>query len=308
MTEAEFSAPPEIAERRGASVLQWCSYWLFRGFFGFLCLLPEKLSYGLAGWLGVTHCRISKKRKAYALQMLRRAYPDETDDSKLLKLAQQGTANLLKVSIDMALTTRRLKDGTFANYVDMSELKDLGLASPWIGVSGHLGGWESGAIGACFAGFEVHVTARGIKNPLLHDWVVESRRRAGMEIHDRRGGMRSVAAALEKGAVLMQIVDQYQRKRGVKADWFGSPVSCERAAATLAVRRGYPLLVATCVRVGSGFRFKWVNQEVVQPVQTGDRNAAVQATVEKINRGLERLILRYPEQYLWIHNRYREKV
>ncbi len=308
MTEAEFSAPAELAEGRGASVLQWISYGLFRGFFGCLCLLPEKLSYGLAAWLGSIHCRISKRRRTYALAMLRRAYPEETDEAKLLKLAEQGTGNLLKVSIDMALTTRRLKDGSFADYVDMSELRELELPAPWIGVSGHLGGWESGAIGACFAGYEVHVTARGIRNPLLHDWVLESRRKAGMQIHDRRGGLRDVAAALDRGGVLMQVVDQYQRKRGVEADWFGSPVKCERAAAALAVRRGYPLLVATCVRVGSGFRFKWVNQEVVEAVQTGDRAADVQATVEKVNRGLERLILRYPEQYLWIHNRYRVKV
>jgi KDO2-lipid IV(A) lauroyltransferase len=237
--------------------------------------------------------------------MLHLAYPNEKDDARLLKLARQGSANLFKVSIDMVLATRRLAKGNFEERVDMSELRDSGLAAPWIGVSGHLGGWEGGSIGVSFTGYDAHVTARVINNPLLTQWLLETRKKAGLQVHDRRGGIRDVASALERGGVLVQAIDQHQRKRGIQAPWFGRMASCERAAATLAVRRGYPLMVAASIRIGTGFRFKWVIQEIIRPQSTGDHAVDIQHTVEKVNLSLEALIRRYPEQYLWIHNRYR---
>ncbi|MHC5064566.1 MAG: lysophospholipid acyltransferase family protein [Planctomycetota bacterium] len=189
----------------------------------------------------------------------------------------------------------------------MSALRESGLASPWIGVSGHLGGWECGAIGVSFAGYDAHVTARMPGNPLLNHWLLESRARAGLQVHNRQGGIRDAATALKGGGVLVQAIDQHQRNRGIQAPWFGRMASCKRAAATLAVRQGYPLMVAASIRVGSGFRFKWVIQDVIQPEKTGDRAIDIQQTMEKVNLSLETLIRRFPDQYLWVHNRYRNR-
>lgn len=305
MTAAPNMTLPHPETPRLGTVGQRLAYGLYRCGFAIIGWMPERLAYGIAGMLGSSVVRLSKKRRAHAMTMLHLAYPDEKDDAVLLKLARQGSANLFKVSIDMVLATRRLTKGSFEKCVDMSELRDSGLPAPWIGVSGHLGGWEGGSIGVSFTGYDAHVTARVINNPLLTRWLLETRQKAGLQIHDRRGGIRDVAAALEKGGVLVQAIDQHQRKRGIQAPWFGRMASCERAAATLAVRRGYPLMVAASIRIGKGFRFKWVIQEIIQPENTGDHAADIQHTVERVNLSLEALIRRYPEQYLWIHNRYR---
>ncbi len=288
-----------------ATKIQWLSYLICRVTFTTIGCLPEGLIYRVAGLLGETHVRLFKKRQRYALITLRLAYPQETDDKKLLKLARKGTANLYKVALDTIFATTRLNKRTFEDRVDMSALRDSGLASPWIGVSGHLGGWECGAIGVSFAGYDAHVTARVPSNPLLNNWLLASRARAGLQVHNRRGGIRDAVTALDEGGVLVQAIDHHQRNRGVQAPWFGRMASCKRAAATIGVRRGYPLMVAASIRVGNGFRFKWVIQEVIQPEKTGHLAIDIQQTVEKINLSLETLIRRFPEQYLWIHHRYR---
>jgi KDO2-lipid IV(A) lauroyltransferase len=103
----------------------------------------------------------------------------------------------------------------------------------------------------------------------------------------------------------MQVVDQHQRLRGVIAPFFGRDASCERAAVSLALRHGYPIVVGHAQRVGHGFRFKLIAHPPFVPARTGDRATDLRRAVIEVNRRLEELIRGCPEQYLWIHERYR---
>ena len=75
---------------------------------------------------------------------------------------------------------------------------------------------------------------------------------------------------------------------------------------SLALRHGYPMLVGGAVRVGRGFRFRMVVGPRITLERTGDRELDLRNAVEAVNRGLERMLTAYPEQYLWIHDRYRD--
>ena len=170
-------------------------------------MLPESLTYRLVGLVGVVYFRFAKSRRRYALHMLQNAYPAETDDRKLLRLASRGTGNLLKVGLDMILVGKRIAAGRTSEAIDMSQLVDSGLRPPWIGVTPHLGSWEYGAIGVASLVPQAHATARTMKNPLARRYISESRRGVGLHVHDRRGGMRGVRRALVVG-------EQLQRHRG----------------------------------------------------------------------------------------------
>ncbi len=268
-------------------------------------LLPECVTYRVAGWAGHLYFRFAPSRRRYALRMLQNAYPHESDRRKLLGFASKGTGNLLKVILDVALVGKRIHQGRIPESIDMTELAAAGLKPPWIGVTPHLGGWEYGAIGVATMLREAHATARGIKNPLAEEYFRNARLAAGLHIHDRRGGVRGVLRALEQGHVALQVTDQHQRLRGLDAPFFGELASTERAAATLAIRLNVPFLVAAAVRTGAGPRFKFHVEDVLKPEITGDMNADVLNLVTRMNRSFETLIRRFPEQYLWIHNRYR---
>jgi KDO2-lipid IV(A) lauroyltransferase len=276
-----------------------------------LVLMPAGLAYGGVAALGQLFFLCSRRRQRYALRFLRQAYPEGKTDRELFHIARRATGNVTKVVIDMFRVHRELRRGTLSRHLEgietiLQHVKD----EPALVVTGHLGSWEIGAIGLAEATSEAHVIARVFENPLLHRFIENSRRTAGLRLHSRRGGIRGLTRALKNGALVMQVVDQNQRLRGVFVPFFGRIASTERAAASLAVREGYPVVVGICERVGHGFRFRYRCAKVIRPDPIDGRagiSHAVKRMAAEINRGLEEAILASPEQYLWIHDRYRTK-
>ncbi|MCA8977315.1 MAG: hypothetical protein KDC98_21515 [Planctomycetes bacterium] len=275
---------------------------------GIAARVPERLGYGLAGLLGRFWFRVDRRRRGYALHFLQNAYSD-LSESELLRIGARSTANLFKVPLDMARLTRLLdRGGTLDEVCDFSEAEAvLASTKQFLGFTAHLGSWEVGAAAVAHRVGEAHGIARVTRNPLLQRWILANRERAGLHIHARRGGLRDLAAAMERGACGLQVVDQNQRLRGVFAPFFGEIASCERAAVTLALRHGYPLVAGVGYRVGPGFRFRLALHEPFVPTKTGDRALDLYNGVVEVNRRLEEMIRRAPEQYLWIHDRYRKK-
>lgn len=268
-------------------------------------LLPERLAYGMAGGLGRLFFRCSKRRQQIALRMLRNAYPGRPDD-ELLAIGRRATGSIFMVGLDM-MRLSGIDLGGEHRGLDFREFEEKLPEPPFLGVTLHLGSWEVAAVGIARVSGGADVVVQTFKNPLVQRFLERSRGQAGLRLHPRRGGIRGLARALANGGVGLQAVDQNQRLRGLFVPFFGELASSERAAATLAVRKGYPVAVGCAVRSGPGFRVRAVVADVIQPESTGDRERDVENLVRRINRVLEELVLEYPEQYLWIHDRYRTR-
>ena len=282
-------------------------YWLARAAIGAAARVPQWLGYGVAGLLGRLFFRLDGRRRRYALHFLRNAFP-AASEAERWRLGSRATANLFKVPLDMARLTRLLaRGGDMRSVLDYrgAERQLASLRKPYFGLTAHLGNWEMAAIGVAQHAGGAHGIARISKNPLLQEWILHNRRSGGLTIHPRRGGVRDLAAAMAGGSVGLQVVDQNQRLRGVFVPFFGQLASCERAAVTLALRRGYPIVVGAAIRRGGGFAFELVAEEPFTLATTGDRAADLRAGVLRVNQAIEALVRRAPEQYLWIHDRYR---
>lgn len=282
-------------------------YVIARVAIGVAAWVPQWLGYGAAAALGRLFFRYDKRRARYALHFLKNAYPDRPDD-ELLRLGAQATGNLFKVPLDMARLTRLLaRGGDIRSVLDYGDTarKLSSVAPPYLGLTAHLGNWEVAAIGvAQFVGGADGI-ARIARNPLLESWILKNRRLGGMRILPRRGGIRDLAGALSRGNVGLMVVDQNQRLRGVFAPFFGQLASCERGAVTLALRHGYPIVVGVALRRGKGFRFELVACDPFVLERTGDKEADLLAGVTRVNAAVEQLVRQAPDQYLWIHDRYR---
>jgi Kdo2-lipid IVA lauroyltransferase/acyltransferase len=281
-------------------------YWAARIAFAVTAHIPQWLGYGFARGLGRLFFRLDGRRRGYALRFLRNAYPD-LPEQELLRIGAASTANLFCVPLDMARLTRLLaRGGDLREVVDYSPAQGiLDMKPPFLAVTAHLGNWEVAAVTMAQHWQPGHGIARVSKNPLLQQWILNNRERGGLHIHPRRGGIRGLAKALETGGIGLQVVDQNQRLRGVFAPVFGEIASCERAAVSLALRRGYPIIVGGTLRVGRGFRFRLVVCEPFVLQRTGHKPTDVYHGVVQMNQRLEELIRQAPEQYLWIHDRYR---
>lgn len=278
-----------------------------RAAIGIAARIPQWIGYGLADALGRLFFALDRRRRGYALKFLRNAYP-EASPAELRRIGSRATGNLFKVPLDMARLTRLLaRGGSVRDVVDFGDAA-AALASakpPFLGLTGHLGSWEIAAVAMAQSFGRAHGIARVSRNPLLQRWILANRERGGLVVHPRRGGVRGLARALAGGEVGLQAVDQNQRLRGVFVPFFGQLASCERAAVSLALRFGYPVVFGAALRVGSGFRFRFVARGPVQLAITGDRAADLRAGVLRVNQEIEQLVRLAPEQYLWIHDRYR---
>ncbi|MBK8096635.1 MAG: hypothetical protein IPK26_05975 [Planctomycetes bacterium] len=281
-------------------------YWLARLVIGIAARVPQGLGYGAAALLGRLYVRLDGKRRLRALAFLRTAFPQH-DERQLLAVARAATGNVFKVPLDMARLTRLLaRGGDLRAVVDTSQAQSiLPVRGPYLALTAHLGSWEMAAVAMAHLAGRAHGIARVARNPLLQQWILDNRQRGGLHIHPRRGGLRDLAAAVRDGAVGLQVVDQHQRLRGVQAPFFGRMASCERAAASLALRQRYPIVVGVALRVGRGFRFRLIGAAPFVPESTGDKRADLVRTVTQINERIEAFIRMAPEQYLWLHDRYR---
>lgn len=270
--------------------------------------LPQWLGYSMAAGLGRLYFRCSSQRRAAGLRFLGYAFPDMSVRDRL-RLGRIATGNVFKVPLDMARLTRLLaRGGDVRQVVDLSGLEGKLPKPPYLALTAHLGSWEVAAATMASLTGEAHGIARVFRNPLLEAWILRNRQKGGLHIHPRRGGIKGLSEALARGCIGLMVVDQHQRLRGVMAPLFGHEASCERAAASLALRHGYPIVVGYAHRVGLGFRFRMVAAPAFVPQSTEDKEADVRNAVIEVNRRLEGQIRGGAEQYLWIHNRYRTPI
>lgn len=164
----------------------------------------------------------------------------------------------------------------------------------------HLGCWELGGI---YIGSRFPITF--LYRPPRQDWadrlMRDGRERGGVRLAtpDMKG-VRAMLAALRRGESVGILPDQVASKGdGVWADFFGRPAYTPTLAHRLALSTGAVPLLFVCERLawGRGFRL-WVEP---LPQVTGD----AAAFVADLNRAIERLILRWPAQYLWTYRRYK---
>lgn len=103
----------------------------------------------------------------------------------------------------------------------------------------------------------------------------------------------------EKSAMTI-LMDQHTYG-GAKLSFFGRPARTVTSAARLAIRYGFPVVIGSFVRVGP-FRYRAVGGAPLVFGRDADRDAVAQM----MNDRLEEAIRRYPEQYLWMHRRWRD--
>jgi KDO2-lipid IV(A) lauroyltransferase len=173
-------------------------------------------------------------------------------------------------------------------------------------VSAHLGNWEVGSqYAACFMQKPTLGVAKKIRFRPLNKWVHKLRTRFGTKIIYKKGALPDMRQTLRRGGVVGLLVDQSKRKEGVDVNFFGYRVPATPAAAFLGIHCQSPILPIFCIREPSG----QLTIHVDQPLNlkwSGDLRSDVQANTQRITDAVERMIRKYPEQWFWVHKRWKK--
>jgi len=168
-------------------------------------------------------------------------------------------------------------------------------------LSAHLGNWELLASSHALSPFDLSIVVRPLDDPLLDRIVERFRRRSGAQLIAKRRGLRDILDALRRGRMVGVLLDQNAaRSEGLFAPFFGQAASTSKALAVISLRTGAPVVPVFIRRVGGGRHELEIEPAVPVPLD-GD----VAEYTATFNRIIEAAIRRTPEQWFWMHERWR---
>jgi KDO2-lipid IV(A) lauroyltransferase len=166
-------------------------------------------------------------------------------------------------------------------------------------VTGHCGNWELLAAAANCSGLRITVAVRGLDEPPLQGLITGLRTRFGTRMVERGEprAARELLRGLRDGALGM-LIDQDTRVEGVWVPFFGRPAHTPVGAARLALRRNTVVVPAFIERREDGSHRAWFDAPLAIPKDEMEATAVM-------TRAIEEQVRRRPEQWVWMHRRWR---
>jgi Kdo2-lipid IVA lauroyltransferase/acyltransferase len=172
--------------------------------------------------------------------------------------------------------------------------------------TGHFGYWEIHALAEPLVNRPISVLARPLDNRRLHDMLERIRTKTGNSVIYRDGAVRKVLRELAANHGVALLIDQHlHTPDAVYVDFFRRRAATTSALAALALRTGAPVIPVFALPLPHG-RYRLVYEHAVDPPQT-DTPDAVRDFTQRCTDVLEMYVRRYPEQWLWMHRRWRDE-
>ncbi|NWG75053.1 MAG: lysophospholipid acyltransferase family protein [Rubrivivax sp.] len=174
-------------------------------------------------------------------------------------------------------------------------------------LTGHIGNWELMALAHGLNGHRLHFVARPLDNKYMDRWISRLRLRGGNHIISKRGAFRGVYGALKRGGVVGLLMDQaVTGTDGVFVDFFGAKAGTSRAMAILACHFDCPVLPVYIYRQRNDKDHRIVIGPPVPVAISGDKDRDVMENTRRFQQVLEGIITRHPDQWFWIHRRWKK--
>jgi len=173
-------------------------------------------------------------------------------------------------------------------------------------LASHVGNWEvMAATGGLIGGIDLMLVTKHLKPEWLHQAIEKGRARCGVSATYEPRTLRDVLSQLKRGETVGFVLDQYAGPPiGVRVPVFGTPVGTTTAIATLAKRTGAVVLPVVNYRSREG-RWKTVIRPPMDYVAFEDAPRELAENTARYAADLERDIYQHPEQWLWIHRRFK---
>jgi Kdo2-lipid IVA lauroyltransferase/acyltransferase len=279
-----------------------------------VCLL-QMLSYragrAVAGWLAWLAYHVDRRHRLAASDNLRHAFGDQLDEAGRDELVRGVYRHFCTLLVTMTHLPRKLHPNNWKDYLEMDGGRRLvdGLLSgrPLLLVTGHFGNWELGGYALGLFGFTTHAIARPLDNPFLERFLKRFRERTGQKVLAKKGDFDRMEGLLAGGGVMATLGDQDAGPRGLFVDFFGRPASTHKAIAVFAVQYRVPMVVVGVAAVGGPMRHRLSVEDVIDPGEYDSHPDPFRAITQRFTAALERLARRHPEQYFWLHRRWKHQ-
>ena len=266
----------------------------------------HRLAKGLA-WLFAEVLRI---RRNLVDENLRRAFP-EMSQTERQRLTRRMWEHLFLLVMEVAHAPRKIHETNWRQYVRLKGVRPLVeiLLSerPVVIITGHFGNFELGGYILGLLGYPTYSVARPLDNPYLHQFVDRFRRLTGQHTIPKQGGYDQMLEVLASGGAMAFLADQAAGPKDCWVEFFGHPASTHKAIALLSLQHDAPMAVCYARRLGRPLQFEMVTSAIADPRDADDGVASIHALTQWYTTELEQAIRESPDQYWWIHRRWKER-
>lgn len=279
-----------------------------------LSALPRRAAVWVSVQLAVSGYYLLGGLRRVARKNLEIAFPDKNEEEQKA-LTKGAFRNLGRILGEMSQFQKATPEGlkklvefrTDAEHdAEFERLRREGRGV--IFLSPHLGNWEMLA-----AGWAVHYApasylARPVDNPLIEELTVKLRTKFGNRPINKTNAVMTAARVLREEGILGILADvNAHPKEGVFVPFFGVEACTSSGPALLAMRTNSAILPMCTVWDETSGRYIGVPGMFVYPAMSGDRQADVTKTTAQFTAEVEKLVRRYPDQWLWIHKRWKTR-
>lgn len=297
--------------RQRSLVRDYCVYALVRLITCFIQMLSLETAMQLGRYLAWLAYRIDKRHRLVADDNLRQSLSEMADDpiqrDKLVRGVYEHFCTMLMLMVQLP---RRYHLTTWRRYLDMSQGQGLIAAvltrRPILMVTGHFGNWELGGYTLGVFGFPSYAIARRLDNVFLDRFLARFRQRMGQTLLDKNEDYHKIVAALDANGAVATLGDQDAGERGLFVNFFGRPASTHRAVALLALQHQALMVIVGVPRIEKMYH-RLLVADIIDPSDYEQRKDAVEAITSRFTMALETMIRKYPEQYFWLHRRWKHK-
>lgn len=295
--------------------LGWVWYWLPRA-------LPETRVPAAVARLGFMRWTVKlsagsnkllgrfREHRNRAERHIRASFPD-LDDRQVSAVALGSMQQLAMLAVEVLLSPRLVTRWTWARYLKLGKLDEAIRAllrdSGCIMLTGHYGNWELLGFGLATLGFEIVAVMRPLDNEYLNHYLLDRRERSGLKLLYKKGATQSAPDVLASGGSLCFIADQNAGRKGLFVDFFGRKASTYKSIGLLAMAYDVPIIVGCGRRIGRGFEYEICVNRVILPEEWKAQDDELRWITQEYTRAIEDFVRVAPEQYLWIHRRWKSR-
>jgi len=279
-----------------------------------LTLILSVLPGGVARWIGrglgrLAHS-IDKKHRKQVLQHIEIAFREELTGEQKADICRRYFEHMGLSAIEFA-RLKRLTRENVEELCDLTELKKfdelLARKTGVLCVPAHHGNWELCGFAVGLKGYPLNSVARPLDNPGLNEMLRDLRESSGNNIIEKWKVLWKLKKLLDKGSIVTMQVDQNGGVAGLFVPMFGALASTVTSPAELHLVSRVPIVIATMNRKGDGIHHELRVWDVIEYAPTEDRDADVRRVITRINAAVEKAVRAYPEQWLWVHKRWKTR-
>jgi KDO2-lipid IV(A) lauroyltransferase len=272
----------------------------------FSLIVPYRIGVLAGGVLGSCAYYLLPKERKRALAHLAQVYGDH-DPAWVKRTAKQCFIHLGKSLMEVML----MKPGRMSSIValegedNLRKAFSLGKGVVW--VTGHIGNWELMAA-AIARTYPASVIAAPIEPEPVNDMIVGLRAAMGVKtiLRTRPGASKELIRAFRQNLILGILIDQDTDVESAFVDFMGKPAWTPTAAASMAIKFGAPVIFGH-IRREQGDRHTIVIEGPLDIVLTGNTEQDIITTTAMLTKKIEHCIREKPEQWVWMHRRWRRQ-